>query len=112
MFLGVIDVEHWPEMSEGFNSIHICKYIVGNKAERWISKRVLQENKARQTIRKTNISYPLIRTCTSAYQGVKNVHFWEIWRALFSWNTRFEIRPSALLPTIYLSAGINGHQSN
>ena len=24
--------------------------------------------------------------------------FQKIWRALFSWNTRFEIRPSALLP--------------
>ena len=23
----------------------------------------------------------------------------KIWRALFSWNTRFEIRPFALLPT-------------
>ena len=39
-----------------------------------ISKRVSQENKARQIFRKTNISYPLIRT-------------------------RFEIRPSALLST-------------
>ena len=28
-----------------------------------ISKRVFQENKARQIFRKTNISYPLIRTC-------------------------------------------------
>ena len=26
--------------------------------------------------------------------------FQKIWRALFSWNTRFEIRPFALLPTI------------
>ena len=26
--------------------------------------------------------------------------FREIWRALFSWNTRFEIRPFILLPTI------------
>ena len=25
--------------------------------------------------------------------------FQKIWRALFSWNTRFEIRPFALLPT-------------
>ena len=25
--------------------------------------------------------------------------FWKIWRALFSWNTRFEIRLFALLPT-------------
>ena len=26
--------------------------------------------------------------------------FWKIWRALFSCNTHFEIRPFALLPTI------------
>ena len=36
---------------------------VGNKTKKGrISKRMLQENKARQTFRKTNISYPLIRT--------------------------------------------------
>ena len=34
-----------------------------------------QENKARQIFRKTNISYPLIRTC--AYQRVRNVRFQE-----------------------------------
>ena len=38
----------------------MLKHIVGNKAKRQISKRVFQENKARQTFRKTNISYPLI----------------------------------------------------
>ena len=27
--------------------------------------------------------------------------FWKIWRALFSWNTRFEIRPSALLSVMF-----------
>ena len=32
---------------------------VGNRAKRRISKRVFQENKARQIFRKTNISYPL-----------------------------------------------------
>ena len=32
---------------------------------RRISKRVFQENKARQIFQKTNISYPLIRTCVS-----------------------------------------------
>ena len=55
-------------------------YIVGNKAKRRISKQVLQENEARQIFRKTNISYPLLR---------------QRWRALFSCNTRFEIRPFA-----------------
>ena len=48
----------------------------------------------------TSISYPLIRTRTWAYQELRKVPFFrKIWRALFSWNTRFEIRPFALLPT-------------
>ena len=34
--------------------------VVGNKAKGRISKRVFQENKARQNFRKTNISYPVI----------------------------------------------------
>ena len=38
--------------------------IVGNKAKGRISKRVFQENKARQIFQKTNISYSLIRTHT------------------------------------------------
>ena len=37
------------------------------------------------------------RVCVS---GVKNVSFSKIWRALFSWYLRLEIRPFALLPTI------------
>ena len=53
--------------------------IVSNKAKGWISKRVFQENKARQIFWKTNISYPLIRTCTlvlrfslvSYYRGIR-----------------------------------------
>ena len=32
-------------------------------------------------------------------EGKKCSFFWKIWRALFCWNTRFEIRPFALLPT-------------
>ena len=51
--------------------------IVGNKARGRIWKRVFQENKARQIFRKTNISYPPIRTRTFAYQGVRNVRFSE-----------------------------------
>ena len=39
--------------------------------------RVLQENKAGQIFRKTNISYPLIRTRTCVYQWVKTVRFSE-----------------------------------
>ena len=37
---------------------------VDNKAKGPISKRVFQENKARQVFRKLNISYPLIHTRT------------------------------------------------
>ena len=44
-------------------------YFVGNKVKGWISKRVFQENKARQIFRETNISYPTMRT-----------------HNLFSWN--------------------------
>ena len=36
--------------------------IVGNNTKGRISKREFQKNKARQTFRKTNISYLLIRT--------------------------------------------------
>ena len=74
--------------------------IVGNKAKGRISKRIFQENKAHQIFRKTNISYPLIRTRTCAHQGVRMFVFRKIWRALFSWNPRFEIRAFALLPTV------------
>ena len=38
---------------------------------------MFQENKARQIFRKANISYPLIRTPTCVYQGIKNVCFSE-----------------------------------
>ena len=50
---------------------------VGNKAKEWISKRVFQENKARQIFRKTKNSYPLTRTRTCAHQGIRNVCFSE-----------------------------------
>ena len=53
------------------------EYLVGNKAKGQISKRMFQENKERQIFQKTNIFYPLIRTRTCAYQGVKNVRFLE-----------------------------------
>ena len=52
-------------------------YIVGSKSKGRISKRALQENKARHIFRKTNISCLLIRTRTCAYQGVRNVRFSE-----------------------------------
>ena len=34
--------------------------------------------------------------------------FWKIWHALFSWNTRFEIHPFALLPTITWNLSFSG----
>ena len=49
--------------------------VVGNKGKWRISKRVFQENRARQIFRKMNISKPLIRTRTCAYKGVRNVRF-------------------------------------
>ena len=64
---------------DGFNLIKSIFYfkvqVVGNKTKGGILKQMFKENKARQIFRKTNISYPLIRTRTSAYQGVKNVCF-------------------------------------
>ena len=53
-----------------FDPIFLLSF-VGNKAKGRISKRMFQENKARQILRKTNISYP--HTC--AYLGVRNVRF-------------------------------------
>ena len=53
------------------------KQLISKKAKGRISKWVFQENKACQIFRKTNISYPLIRTRTCAYQGVRNVSFLE-----------------------------------
>ena len=53
------------------SSLYSIVYFVGNTAKGRISKRVFQENKARQIFRKTNISYPLIRTRTCAYRGKK-----------------------------------------
>ena len=38
-----------------------------------------------------------------AYQGVQNVRFLENWQALFSCYLSLEIRPFAVLPTIYNS---------
>ena len=64
---------------------------VGNMAKGRISQRVFHENKAcqifwKKTKKKTNHFSPLFL-------------FQKIWRALLSWNTRFEIRRFALLPT-------------
>ena len=72
-------------------------HIVGNKPKGWISKLVFQENKARQIFRKTNISYPLIRTRTYAYQGVRNFRFFGKFGLICFLETpvlRFSLLPS------------------
>ena len=69
---------------------------VGNKAKGRISKWVFQENKARQIVRKTNISYPLIRTRTFAYQGVRNVRLFGKFGVLYFLET--SVLRFALLP--------------
>ena len=38
--------------------------------------------------------------------------FWKIWHALFSGNTRFEIRPFALLPAISFHQKLESIQRN
>ena len=83
-----------------WNELLDIEVIVSNNPKGRISKRVFQENKARQIFRKANISYPLIRTlkmenfslkmellavnyCCKflhlkcAYQGLRNVSFSE-----------------------------------
>ena len=42
-------------------------------------------------------------------QGVRNIIFRKIWRALFSWNTCSEIRPFTLLPTNFTLSQIFFH---
>ena len=91
-----------------------CEYavvgkFVGNKAKRRISKRVFPENKACQIFRKTNISYPLIRTCTRTYQGVRNFHFSENLVCFVLLKT---IRFFALLPTTYHKLHHKGYHHN
>ena len=68
---------------------------------RQISKRLLQQNKARQILQKTLFppSFPSPRDTYWGRGGVINVIFREIWRALFSCNYCFEIRSLVLLPT-------------
>ena len=79
---------------------HYNVNFVGNKAKGRISKRVFQESKARQNFRKTNISYPLIRTRTCAYQGVRNVCFSEILACFAFLKHPFWDSPFDLFPTV------------
>ena len=58
-----------------------------------ILKKKLQENKSHHIFWKIDIF-----SCTCGYQGVRNVRFLEIWRAVFCY-LRFENRLLALLLT-------------
>ena len=61
-------------------SNYLCLSAIRLKGE---SQNGCFRNKARQIFRKTNISYTLVCTRKCAYQGVRNVIFRKIWRALF-----------------------------
>ena len=69
---------------------------------------MFQESKAHQNVRKTNISYLLIRTRACAYQGVKNVCFSDI-LACFAflkhpfWESPFCLIPDDLGTYLFLS---------
>ena len=69
--------------------------IVGKRAH--FKTGVSRKKRRAKFLRKTKISFPLIRTRTYSYQGVRNVHFSENLVCMFSSNTRFEIRPFTLL---------------
>ena len=69
------DDENTSQSSKSGNAT--TSEFVGNTAKGRNSKRVFQENKARQIFRKTSIFYSLIRTRTCVSQGVKNVCFSE-----------------------------------
>ena len=48
-------------------------------------------------IRKTNISYPLIRTRMCAYQGVRNVSFSEIFVYVLTLPAQIDVTPQQLI---------------
>ena len=88
-------------------AIYLC---VVNKAKGRISKRVFQENKARQIFWKTNISNPLIPTRTCAYQGVRNVIFSKsLTSFLFLkhpfWDSPFAVSPTNSFLTLFRMGG-------
>ena len=90
-------------MHINMQSMNMHPSFAGNKAKGRISKRVFQENQARQIFRKTNISYPLIRTRTCAYQGVRNVCFSKNLACLVFlkhpfWDLPFYVITDGLLP--------------
>ena len=76
-FSGVWEMEHWWEMGRELRMVAWRSFI-------WC---------VRKTFRKINISYPLIRTRTCAYQGVRNVSFSENFAyVLNEWSLGFLIK--------------------
>ena len=65
---------------------------------------MFQEKQSRPNFLKTNISYPLIRTGTCAYQGERKGFFSENLACFVFWNIILEICSFALLPTNLLKA--------
>ena len=79
-------------------------FIVGSKAKGRISKRVSQGNKTRQIFRRTSISSPPPDTHTYVcVSGGKKCLFLENLACFFYLRHMFEIRPFALLPTLFKS---------
>ena len=66
-------IHHWENFPS--SEIHANSSVIRQKGES--QNGCFQKTKARQIFRKTNISYPLIRTRASAYQGVRNIRFSE-----------------------------------
>ena len=74
--------------------------VIRQKGE--FSKRVFEENKVRKIFRKNEHFLPSDMNTWVCVSGGKKCSFVrKIRRALFSWNTRFEIHPFALLQTYY-----------
>ena len=81
-FTLVFNFKTWAKFS------FYLRNLVSNKTKGWVSKRVFQEKKARQIFRKNE---HFLSSDTHTYVR-------KIWRALFSWNTRFDpFCPFALL---------------
>ena len=78
---------------------YVSKTFVGNKAKARIAKRMLEKNQAHQISQKAKISYPLISKTSVCVPGGKKRSFFGEFNMLSFCNTRFEIHPSALLPT-------------
>ena len=82
--------------SDSYNKTNHQTGSYSNKAKGPITKRMLQEIKTRQICRKKNIFYQRVRI-----RGKEIFVFKKIWRLLFYFNIRFEIRLFALVPANY-----------